>query len=114
MFRKAQKTNQSSATNSAKIRPRNASICSEFSKKAPKKPKTLPENSPILPNPPQIQAKAQLPPQIQSILSQPEPEPVTVTVPPSVSPKIHFPEIGKAENQDCDKETGSNKADDER
>ena len=110
IFRKAQKS--SNPTSTAKVRPRNASICSESSKKALKKPKNLPENSPILQNQPQAKARIELPPQIQSILSQPEP--VTVTVPPSVSPKIHFPEIGKPENKDNDKNTGSNKAVNER
>jgi hypothetical protein len=108
IFSKAQKS--SNPTSVAKIRPRNASISSESSKKAPKKPKNLPENSPNLPNPPQAKPRVELPPQIQSILSQPEP--VAVTVPPSTSasPIIHFPEIGKAENLDCEKNTDSNKA----
>ncbi|CAG5078220.1 Oidioi.mRNA.OKI2018_I69.PAR.g8933.t1.cds [Oikopleura dioica] len=87
---KAQKT---SSTSAAQARPRNASTSSQSSKKAPAPPNSSLPNS--VPNPP----KAQLPPQIQSILSQ-EPAPSSERI----SPKIHFPEIGKAEVQEKEKD----------
>ena len=112
IIRKAHKP--SNPTSAAKIRPRNASISSESVKKAPKKPKNLPEISPNLSNPPQAKPRVELPPQIQSILSQPEPVTVTVPLCTSASPIIDLPQIKKAENRDCENKTDSNKEVNER